>query len=68
MKIKGYWEIMARSDGGKEDGNSVVTIIKARTIGKAIKIFYNENNNWFLSHNYKVTTVKPLDVEVVKEI
>lgn len=67
MKIKGYWEIVARSDGGKEGGHPVVTVIKARTIRKAIDIFYNENNNWFLSHNYKVISIRPLEVEVLKE-
>lgn len=66
MKIKGYWEIIAKNDGGK-GSHQVTNVIKARTIGKAIKLFYNRDYNWYLVNNYKVISIRPLEVEVLKK-
>lgn len=67
MKIKGFWSIVARSEGGKESGRQVNMVIKARTIKKAINIFYNRDFNWYLVNNYKVISIRPLEIEVLKE-
>lgn len=67
MKIKGYWEFIAKSDGGKEGGLVTCKVIKARTIKKAINKFYDCDNNWYLKQNYKVISIRPLEIEVLKE-
>lgn len=67
MEIKGYWHIIAGTDGGQEGCFPKSIVIKARSIKRAIKKFYTKDNNFYLFHNYRVISIKPLSVKVLEE-
>lgn len=67
MEIKGYWHIIAGTDGGKDGCAYTWIVLKARSIKRAIEKFYAKEKNFYLAHNYKVISIKPLSVKVLEE-